>query len=109
MSKRTPADFHIVGFIGFDQVSAQFKGGYLTADPELLDRADDLVRAGTTFELSPEAPPIPADLGEPLPAALTLTRCFDRITKAETVITGLEEFWSAFGLCGPQVVVRSGS
>jgi hypothetical protein len=74
-------EFTIVGFIGYLDVSARWHDDILSADPELLERADAAIASGLRFEA--EGTEVAASLNAPLPAALTLLGCFDRITKSQ--------------------------
>ena len=72
-------------------MAAEWSGGYLSADPELLERADQLVGAGTLLGVGGIPEPVPAGLDDSLPAALTLLHCFDGITDVDVTTGDAEE------------------
>jgi len=78
---KTDSYFQVKGHLGLLPVSAIWSHGYLTADPELLDRADELILGGVALVTS-SARTINASLDDPVAAVLTLARCFDQITAA---------------------------
>ena len=82
--------FHLVGFLGGRAMTAQWKDGRLTGDPELLDAAQTLVARGERFSAQGAAVPVAASLEAPLPAALTMMRCLQGITQAELVFDAPE-------------------
>jgi hypothetical protein len=85
------AAFRIRGLVGREPMAAEWSGGYLSADPELLERADQLVGAGTLLGVGGIPEPVPAGLDDALPAALTLLRCFDGITDVDVTTGDAEE------------------
>ncbi|MHB8244750.1 MAG: hypothetical protein ACYDGN_05225 [Acidimicrobiales bacterium] len=81
MAKSTVPFFRLSGFVGSQQVSAEWRDGYLSADEELMEIADGLVKNGELFR-GDGIPVVAAGLDDPLALVLTLARAFDRITKA---------------------------
>lgn len=78
--------FSISGRIGTLPVSASWSRDILVGDPELLERADDLVDQDYVFRL-PDSPfEVRASLTDPLAAALTVIRCFDHIDRATIAV-----------------------
>lgn len=80
MPQNTPR-FRFVGFVGHVDVSACWTDGFLTADPGLHEWADAIVADGVTFAFDGNLAHVQACLDEVVPSALTLIRCFDRITR----------------------------
>jgi hypothetical protein len=74
--------FRITGQVGPLPVTATWRDGYLTADAELLEAADDLIAGGYVFESGDGQFHVAASLDDPLAALLTMIRCFGRITRA---------------------------
>ncbi|MHB1988723.1 MAG: hypothetical protein ACYCSF_12205 [Acidimicrobiales bacterium] len=70
-----------MGYLGDQQVSAEWRDGYLVADEELMAVADGLVKLGTEFG-GGDMPAVRAGLDDPVAIVLTLARSFDRITRA---------------------------
>ena len=86
MTKPVVPYFQLLGTIDRDTVSATWSDDCLTADPELWDRAELLVEMGETFTAEGVELEVHAGLTVPYAAALTLIRCFDRISKAEIML-----------------------
>ena len=78
--------FRIAGFLDRLPVSAEWKDGYLTADPELFEMAELLVAAGEEFSAHGTVDPVKAGLDDPLAAALTMIRSMEGITKADVIL-----------------------
>lgn len=74
--------FKLQAVLGDDVVTAVWQQGRLWADRHLLERAQLLTALDESFEL-PGNRPLPAGLGEPLQAALTLMRAADRVLQLE--------------------------
>lgn len=81
MAKSAVPFFRLSGYIGAQQVSAEWRDGYLSADEELMDVADRLVATGEQVGLD-GLPAITASMDDPIALVLTLAQCFDRITRA---------------------------
>ncbi len=77
-SSRDRAFFHLVGFIDKTSMSATWHDGYLSGDPELFEIAESIISLNE--ELADEGVQLAVGLGDPVTAALTLMRSFDRIT-----------------------------
>jgi hypothetical protein len=86
---KTIPDFRMGGLVDRAPMSAEWNNGYLSADPELLERADALIVAKASFGVGP-SDVVSAALDGPRAAALTLMHCFDRITRLDIVDEDLE-------------------
>lgn len=83
--------FRIRGFIGREPMAVEWSRGYLSGDPELLDRADTLVGDGAERTVDGVPDVVRAGLDGPWAALLTLLRCFDRITDVDLNAAGTQQ------------------
>jgi hypothetical protein len=84
--------FRITGFLSQLPVTASWRDGYLVADEELVDVANELVSSGYIFVAEGSGHKVPASLDEPFAALLTVIRSFGRITRAKIELP-LDEEW----------------
>jgi hypothetical protein len=91
--------FRLTGVVDKLAVSAEWKSGYLTADPELLDVADLLVDLGEELTVDGVEGTVKAGFGEPVSAVLTLIRSFDQITKVEVAPDAPDVVTRALSAC----------
>jgi hypothetical protein len=84
--------FRITGFLHQQPVTASWRDGYLTADEELVDVANELIDTGYVFVALDPDRQVPASLTEPFAALLTVIRSFGQITRAKIDLP-LEHDW----------------